>query len=92
MIFGDFREWQIFIYIKLGIAGYYSYMWAEVLDADGFEAFKEAGGPFDARVAARLKTLLGAGDTRDPMALYVAFRGRPPSTAALLRGRHLVPA
>jgi len=73
-------------------AGYYSYMWAEVLDADGFEAFKEAGGPFDARVAARLKTLLGAGDTRDPMALYVAFRGRPPSTAALLRGRHLVPA
>jgi len=73
-------------------AGYYSYMWAEVLDADGFEAFTEAGDPFDQAVAARLRTLLSAGDTRDPMELYVAFRGRPPSTAALLRGRELVSA
>ena len=71
-------------------AGYYSYMWAEVLDADGFEAFTEAGNPFDPAFAARLKTLLSAGDTRDPMALYIAFRGRPPSTAALLRDRDLV--
>jgi peptidyl-dipeptidase Dcp len=71
-------------------AGYYAYMWAEVLEADGFEAFTEAGDPFDKATAARLKTLLQAGDTRDPMALYVQFRGRPPSTEALLRGRHLV--
>jgi peptidyl-dipeptidase Dcp len=71
-------------------AGYYSYLWSEVLDADGFEAFKEAGDPFDSATAARLRVLLSAGDTRDPMALYVAFRGRPPSTAALLRSRDLV--
>jgi peptidyl-dipeptidase Dcp len=73
-------------------AGYYSYIWAEVLDADGFEAFTEAGDPFEPTIAARLKTLLGAGDTSDPMELYIAFRGRPPSTAALLRGRDLLPA
>jgi peptidyl-dipeptidase Dcp len=73
-------------------AGYYSYMWSEVLDADGFDAFKEVGDPFDAATAARLRVLLSAGDTRDPMALYVAFRGRPPSTAALLRTRDLVGA
>jgi peptidyl-dipeptidase Dcp len=71
-------------------AGYYSYLWSEVLDADGFEAFKEAGDPFDPATAARLRVLLSAGDTRDPMALYVAFRGRPPSTKALLRSRDLV--
>jgi len=73
-------------------AGYYSYLWSEVLDADGFEAFKEAGDPFDAATAARLRTLLSAGDTRDPMALYRAFRGRGPSTAPLLRSRDLIPA
>jgi peptidyl-dipeptidase Dcp len=73
-------------------AGYYSYLWAEVLDADGFEAFKEAPDCYDPAIAARLRTLLSAGDTRDPMALYVAFRGRAPSTAALLRSRDLIPA
>ncbi len=73
-------------------AGYYSYLWSEVLDADGFEAFTEAGDPFDAETAARFRVLLSAGDTRDPMALYVGFRGRPPSTAALLRSRDSVPA
>ena len=70
-------------------AGYYSYMWAEVLDADGFDAFKEAGDPFDPAAAARLHAVLSAGDTQDPMQLYIAFRGRAPSTAALLRGRGL---
>ena len=73
-------------------AGYYSYMWSEVLDADGFEAFKEAGDPFDPATAARLRTVLAAGDTDDPMRLYVAFRGRPPSMEALLAGRDLVAA
>jgi peptidyl-dipeptidase Dcp len=71
-------------------AGYYSYMWAEVLDADGFEAFEEAADPFDPATAARLLALLRAGDTQNPMQLYVDFRGRAPSTAALLRGRDLV--
>ena len=70
-------------------AGYYSYLWAEVLDADGFEAFTQAGDPFDPALAARLRTVLSAGDTADPMRLYVAFRGRAPGTAALLRHREL---
>ena len=73
-------------------AGYYSYLWAEVLDADGFEAFEQAGDAFDPATAARLRTVLGAGDTQDPMQLYVAFRGRPPEVAALLRSRDLVEA
>lgn len=73
-------------------AGYYSYLWSEVLDADGFEAFKEAGDAFDPAIAARLRSLLSAGDTRDPMALYAAFRGRGPSTAPLLKSRDLLPA
>ncbi len=71
-------------------AGYYSYLWAEVLDADGFDAFSEAGDPFDPATAARLKRVLQSGDTRDPMELYVEFRGRAPGTAALLRMRGLV--
>lgn len=71
-------------------AGYYSYLWAEVLDADGFGAFEAAGDPFDPAVAARLRRILEAGDTRDPMDLYVEFRGEAPSTEALLRHRGLV--
>ena len=73
-------------------AGYYSYLWSEVLDADGFEAFLEAGDVFDADLAARLKDIYAAGDTRDPMALYLAFRGREPSIAALLKDRGLAAA
>ena len=71
-------------------AGYYSYLWAEVLDADGFGAFEAAGDPFDPAVAARLRLILEAGDTKDPMELYVAFRGEAPNTEALLRHRGLV--
>ena len=70
-------------------ASYYAYLWAEVLDADGFGAFEEAGDYFRPEIAARLRRLLSAGDTRDPMQLYVEFRGREPSTAALLRHRGL---
>jgi len=70
-------------------AGYYSYMWAEVLEADGFEAFEAAADPFDPALASRLRALLSAGDTQDPMQLYTLFRGRPPSTSALLRSRDL---
>jgi peptidyl-dipeptidase Dcp len=73
-------------------AGYYFYLWAEVLDADGFEAFEEAGDPFHPDLAARLKAIFQAGDTADPMSLYVAFRGREPKVDALLRKRGLVAA
>ncbi len=70
-------------------AGYYAYLWAEVLDADGFAAFDEAGDPFDPALAARLKDIYSAGDTRDPMELYIAFRGRPPHVEPLLEKRGL---
>src|SRR5215471_4563280 len=70
-------------------AGYYAYLWAEVLEADGFAAFTEAGDVFDPALAARLKAVYGAGDTRDPMELYHTFRGRDPSIAALLQQRAL---
>ncbi len=73
-------------------AGYYAYLWAEVLDADGFAAFAEAGDVFDPALAARLETILSAGDTRDPMALYRGFRGRDPTIAALLAQRGLAAA
>jgi peptidyl-dipeptidase Dcp len=73
-------------------AGYYFYLWAEVLDADGFEAFEEAGDPFHPELAARLKAIYQAGDTRDPMQLYVGFRGREPTVDALLRKRGLAAA
>jgi peptidyl-dipeptidase Dcp len=70
-------------------AGYYAYLWAEVLDADGFEAFREARNLFDPGLAASLKTIYAAGDTRDPMDLYMDFRGREPSVEALLKERDL---
>ncbi len=70
-------------------AGYYAYLWAEVLDADGFAAFTEAGDVFDPALAARLKAIYSAGDTRDPMELYRAFRGREPRIDALLEQRGL---
>ncbi len=69
-------------------AGYYSYLWSEVLDADGFEAFKEAGNPFDPTLAKRLyQYIYSAGGTRDPQELYKAFRGREPDSEALMRHR-----
>jgi peptidyl-dipeptidase Dcp len=73
-------------------AGYYAYLWAEVLDADGFAAFTEAGNAFDPELAARLKAIYSAGDTRDPMELYCAFRGREPTITALLQQRGLAAA
>ncbi len=66
-------------------AGYYSYKWAEVLDADAFEYFKERG-LFDAEVAGKFKEhILSRGGTEHPMELYKRFRGREPDPKALLR-------
>jgi len=71
-------------------AGYYAYTWAEVMDADGFEAFTEAGNIFDPTLAAKLRReILERGNTRDPVESYTAFRGRMPSPDALLRNRGL---
>ncbi|RMA43825.1 M3 family metallopeptidase [Rhodophyticola porphyridii] len=71
-------------------SGYYSYMWSEVMDADAFEAFEEAGDPFDAQTAKLLEThILSAGGSREADALYTAFRGRMPGVEALLKGRGL---
>lgn len=71
-------------------AGYYSYLWSEVLDADAFDAFREAGDIFDPETAARLRRFVyGAGNLRDPRDAYTAFRGRLPSIDPLLRKRGL---
>ena len=71
-------------------AGYYSYLWSEVLDADAFDAFREAGDIFDPETAARLRRYVyGAGNLRDPREAYTLFRGRLPSTGPLLRKRGL---
>ncbi|HSJ26131.1 MAG TPA: M3 family metallopeptidase [Longimicrobiales bacterium] len=72
-------------------AGYYSYLWADTLVADAWEAFLDAGGPFDREVADRLRAaVLSAGNTRDPAEAYRAFRGRDADTTALMRKRGLV--
>ena len=74
-------------------AGYYAYLWSEVLDADGFKAFQEAHDPFDPATAQRLyKFIYSAGGTRDFAAAYRAFRGRDPRIEPLLEGRGLVAA
>ena len=74
-------------------SGYYSYMWSEVMDADAFAAFDEAGDPFDASVAARLERfILSAGGSQEAETLYTAFRGRMPGVEALLKGRGLMAA
>jgi peptidyl-dipeptidase Dcp len=67
-------------------AGYYSYIWSEVLDHDAFEAFLEASGPYDKKVAQRLRdTVMSVGNTVDPAQAFKNFRGRDPKPDALLR-------
>jgi peptidyl-dipeptidase Dcp len=71
-------------------AGYYSYLWSEVLDADAFNAFEEAGDVFDPATAKRLKEFVySAGNLREPSEAYRRFRGRAPDPQALLRKRGL---
>ncbi len=69
-------------------AGYYSYLWADVITADAFGAFTEAGGPYDKKVAERLrKNIFSIGNTIDPAEAYRAFRGRDPKVEALMKKR-----
>lgn len=71
-------------------AGYYSYMWSEVMDADAFGAFEEAGNVFDRKTARRLEEFIySAGNRRDPVEAYTAFRGRLPTSEAMLKKRGL---
>jgi peptidyl-dipeptidase Dcp len=74
-------------------AAYYVYLWAEVLDADGYEAFVEAGDPFDPALARALRRYVyAAGNTLEPGAAYAAFRGRAPTIEPMLRQKGLLPA
>ena len=69
-------------------SGYYAYLWADALTADAWEAFLEAGGPWDPEVAGRLRErVLSVGNTLDPGAAFRAFRGRDVEVAALMRKR-----
>jgi peptidyl-dipeptidase Dcp len=71
-------------------AGYYSYMWSEVLDADAFAAFEETGNAFDPATAKRLRDYVySAGNLREPAEAYKSFRGRLPTVDALLKKRGL---
>ena len=71
-------------------SGYYSYLWAEVLDKDAYQAFVESGDLFDRETAARFRKLLAAGGTKDGMELYREFRGAEPSREPLMLARGLI--
>jgi peptidyl-dipeptidase Dcp len=74
-------------------AGYYVYLWAEVLDADAYGAFVEAGNPFDGRVADSLRRFIyGSGNTLEPGLAFASFRGRAPQVEPMLRKKGLLPA
>src|SRR6185436_10098715 len=69
-------------------AGYYSYLWSDVLSADAYSAFTEAGGPYDKAVAKRLSdNIFSVGGTVDEAEAYRAFRGREPNSDALMKSR-----
>ena len=71
-------------------AGYYSYTWTAILDADAFEAFAESGDLFNPELAAKFRHLLESGNTVEPMDLYRAFRGKDPSPKALLKRKGML--
>ncbi|MBR4739411.1 MAG: M3 family metallopeptidase [Bacteroidales bacterium] len=71
-------------------AGYYSYTWTAILDADAFEAFVESGDLFNPGLAKKFRHLLESGNTVEPMELYRAFRGKDPSAKALLKRKGML--
>jgi peptidyl-dipeptidase Dcp len=72
-------------------AGYYVYMWAEMLEAEAFNAFEDAGNVFDPGLAEKLERFIfSAGDSLDPRAAFRAFCGRDPQTTAMLRKKGLL--
>ncbi len=71
-------------------AGYYSYTWTAILDADAFEAFRESGDLFNPELAKKFRRLLSRGNTEDPMKMYIEFRGKEPSVKPLMRNRGLI--
>ena len=71
-------------------AGYYSYTWTAILDADAFEAFRESGDLYNPELAKKFRYLLSHGNTIDPMKMYVDFRGKQPSVEPLKRNRGLI--
>ena len=71
-------------------AGYYSYTWTAILDADAFEAFAESGDLFNPELAKKFRHLLESGNTVEPMVLYRAFRGKDPSPKALLKRKGML--
>ena len=71
-------------------AGYYSYTWTAILDADAFEAFAESGDLFNPDLAKKFRHLLESGNTVEPMDLYRAFRGKDPSPKALLKRKGML--
>jgi peptidyl-dipeptidase Dcp len=72
-------------------SGYYVYLWAEVLDADAYNAFEETGDPFDREVAARVRRwIYSSGDSIEPQAAYRAFRGRDARLEPMLRKKGLL--
>jgi peptidyl-dipeptidase Dcp len=86
-----FTHFQHLFYGSGYAAGYYVYLWAEVLDADAFDAFTEAGSPFDAAVAQRLlKHIYAAGDSVEPGVTYEAFRGRAARIESMLEKKGLL--
>jgi peptidyl-dipeptidase Dcp len=73
-------------------AGYYSYLWSEVLDADAFAAFEETGDPFNPELAEKLRrNIYASGGSADPEELYTSFRGKMPTPDAMLKKRGLLP-
>jgi peptidyl-dipeptidase Dcp len=70
-------------------AGYYVYIWAAVLDADAFDAFKQSGDIFNPEIAAKFRTLLTKSGSEDGMVIYKNFRGQEPSIEPLLKRRGL---
>ncbi len=71
-------------------AGYYSYTWTAILDADAFEAFAESGDLFNPELARKFRHLLESGNTISPMVLYRGFRGKDPSAKALLKRKGMI--